>query len=98
MPLGAEQTRQLLGTFADHRRGDEIQELVVATIRSVSNGVVGVAFLQALALGVVFSLWMCQRQVSWLCSYYSSVCCNCHRPWLFYRCSRGFGCRVMVAL
>ncbi len=51
---GAEQTRQLLGTFADHRRGDEIQELVVATIRSVSNGVVGVAFLQALALGVGF--------------------------------------------
>ena len=52
--LGAEQTRQLLGTFADHGRGDEIQELVVATIRSVSNGVVGVAFLQALALGVGF--------------------------------------------
>ena len=51
---GAEQTRQLLGTFADHGRGDEIQELVVATIRSVSNGVVGVAFLQALALGVGF--------------------------------------------
>ena len=51
---GAEQTRQLLGTFADHWRGDEIQELVVATIRSVSNGVVGVAFLQALALGVGF--------------------------------------------
>ena len=51
---GGEQTRQLLGTFTDHRRGDEIQELVVVTIRSVSNGVVGVAFLQALALGVGF--------------------------------------------
>ncbi len=51
---GTDLTRQLLGTFADHQRGDEIQELVVATIRSVSNGVVGVAFLQALALGVGF--------------------------------------------
>ena len=51
---GANRSRQLLGTFADHERGDEIQTLVVATIRSVSNGVVGVAFLQALALGVGF--------------------------------------------
>ena len=51
---GANRSRQLLGTLADHERGDEIQTLVVATIRSVSNGVVGVAFLQALALGVGF--------------------------------------------
>ena len=51
---GGYQIRQLLGTFADHQRGDELQDLVVATIRSVSNGVVGVAFLQALALGVGF--------------------------------------------
>ena len=51
---GIDLTRQLLGTFASHQRGDEIQTLVVATIRSVSNGVVGVAFLQALALGVGF--------------------------------------------
>lgn len=46
--------RRLVGTFADHERGEEIHELVVATIRSVSNGVVGVAFLQALALGIGF--------------------------------------------
>ena len=51
---GTDLTRQLLGTFTSHQRGDEIQTLVVATIRSVSNGVVGVAFLQALALGVGF--------------------------------------------
>ena len=44
----------MVGTFADHERGEEIHELVVATIRSVSNGVVGVAFLQALALGIGF--------------------------------------------
>ena len=47
-------TRQLLGTLASHERGDEIQALIVATVRSVSNGVVGVAFLQALALGLGF--------------------------------------------
>lgn len=51
---GAQQMRRLLMTFSDPERGDEIHELVVATIRSVSNGVVGVAFLQALALGVGF--------------------------------------------
>ena len=52
---GGEQMRRLMvGTFADHERGEEIHELVVATIRSVSNGVVGVAFLQALALGIGF--------------------------------------------
>lgn len=51
---GGEQMRRLVGTFADHERGEEIHELVVATIRSVSNGVVGVAFLQALALGIGF--------------------------------------------
>ena len=51
---GGEQMRRLIGTFADHDRGEEIHDLVVATIRSVSNGVVGVAFLQALALGIGF--------------------------------------------
>lgn len=51
---GAHQARRMLATFADSARGEEIQELVVATVRSVSNGVVGVAFLQALALGVGF--------------------------------------------
>ena len=51
---GAVQMRRLMMTFSDPERGDEIHELVVATIRSVSNGVVGVAFLQALALGVGF--------------------------------------------
>jgi len=51
---GAQQARRMLATFADAARGEEIQDLVVATVRSVSNGVVGVAFLQALALGIGF--------------------------------------------
>ena len=51
---GGQQMRRLLVTFSDPARGEEIHELVVATIRSVSNGVVGVAVLQALALGVGF--------------------------------------------
>ena len=51
---GANQARRMLATFTDATRGEEIQELVVATVRSVSNGVVGVAFLQALALGIGF--------------------------------------------
>ena len=51
---GADQSRRMLSTFTDPTRGEEIQELVVATVRSVSNGVVGVAFLQALALGIGF--------------------------------------------
>ena len=44
----------MVGRSRIHERGEEIHELVVATIRSVSNGVVGVAFLQALALGIGF--------------------------------------------
>ncbi len=48
---GEHQMRRVLGTIADHERGEELHALVVATVRSVSNGVVGVAFLQALALG-----------------------------------------------
>ena len=51
---GGQQMRRLLMTFSDPARGEEIHELVVATIRSVSNGVVGVAVLQALSLGVGF--------------------------------------------
>ena len=51
---GADQARRMLSTFTDPSRGEEIQGLVVATVRSVSNGVVGVAFLQALALGIGF--------------------------------------------
>ena len=51
---GGQQARRMLATFADAARGEEIQDLVVATVRSVSNGVVGVAFLQALALGIGF--------------------------------------------
>ena len=51
---GATQVAHLFNTFADKQRGAELQALMVATIRSVSNGVVGVAFLQALALGVGF--------------------------------------------
>ena len=51
---GANRARRMLATFTGATRGEEIQELVVATVRSVSNGVVGVAFLQALALGIGF--------------------------------------------
>ena len=51
---GSVQSQRLLSTFSSEQRGAELQQLVVATIRSVSNGVVGVAFMQALALGVGF--------------------------------------------
>jgi predicted PurR-regulated permease PerM len=51
---GEHQMRRVLGTIADHERGEELHALVVATVRSVSNGGVGVAFLQALALGIGF--------------------------------------------
>ena len=66
MPRGTDLTRQLLGTFSDTNEAMK-SELVVATIRSVSNGVVGVVLLQALALGVGFLSSTCQQQVFWLC-------------------------------
>lgn len=51
---GTAHTRRLLITLTDETRAEDIQNLVVATVRSVANGVVGVAFVQALALGVGF--------------------------------------------
>ena len=51
---GTTHTRRLLITLTNETRAEEIQTLVVATVRSVANGVVGVAFVQALALGVGF--------------------------------------------
>ncbi|GIR69730.1 MAG: hypothetical protein CM15mP74_09810 [Halieaceae bacterium] len=94
---GANRSRQLLGTLADHERGDEIQTLVVATIRSVSNGVVGVAFLQALALGSAFWPWAFRQRACWRCSCSSSGSCNFPQRWSYSPLWPGYGWQAMVA-
>jgi predicted PurR-regulated permease PerM len=40
--------------MGDRRNGDRVATLSVATIRGVTNGVIGVAFVQALLLGIGF--------------------------------------------
>lgn len=40
--------------MGDRRNGDRVAKLSVATIRGVTNGVIGVAFIQALLLGIGF--------------------------------------------
>ncbi len=51
---GIQQLKSCLNAITDREKGEELQVLATATIRSVANGVVGVAFLQALAVGLGF--------------------------------------------
>ena len=51
---GSEAMHKIIGRLAGPEKGDQLQVLSTATIRSVSMGVVGVAFIQALLLGVGF--------------------------------------------
>jgi predicted PurR-regulated permease PerM len=48
----------LLATFTritgDRKHGEHIMDIIAATIRSVANGVIGVAFVQALLVGIGF--------------------------------------------
>lgn len=48
--------RRIAVTLVGGERGDNLQRLAVATIRSVAAGVIGVAFVQAMLLGFGF-LW-----------------------------------------
>lgn len=51
---GARSIDRILNRVAGPIKGPEFQKLSTATIRSVANGVIGVAFIQALLLGVGF--------------------------------------------
>jgi len=53
-PSADQAMRRIARAFAGADRGDHLHELSVATIRSVALGVVGVAFIQSLLLGVGF--------------------------------------------
>ena len=44
--------KRILGRFSRPERGAEIWQLIVATIRSVATGVLGVALIQALLIGL----------------------------------------------
>jgi predicted PurR-regulated permease PerM len=49
---GAEAARNILGRIVGAERGAEVATLSTATIRAVSMGVVGVAFIQAMVVGI----------------------------------------------
>jgi predicted PurR-regulated permease PerM len=53
---GHEITRRILIRLTDAEQGPKLQTLSIATMRSVATGVVGVAFIQALLLGIGFLL------------------------------------------
>ena len=53
---GSRALLQILNRLAGAERGPKLQDLCAATVRSVAGGVIGVAFLQALLLGVGFLL------------------------------------------
>ena len=49
---GDRASRAIFRRIAGPERGDELTELSVATIRAVAQGVIGIAFLQAIAVGL----------------------------------------------
>ena len=51
---GAVASQRICRTLSGHTRGDEVYRLATATIRSVASGVIGVAFIQAILLGIGF--------------------------------------------
>ena len=51
---GSQAIQRILCRLTDSMRGVRLQALITATIRSVATGVIGVAFIQALLLGVGF--------------------------------------------
>jgi len=51
---GSQAIQRILCRVTDPMRGVRLQALITATIRSVATGVIGVAFIQALLLGVGF--------------------------------------------
>lgn len=53
---GSGATQRIFNRIAGPTRGHELWALSVATIRSVANGVIGIAFIQALLLGIGFIL------------------------------------------
>lgn len=53
---GSNAIQRILSRIAGPARGVRLQKLSTATIRSVATGVIGVAFIQALLLGVGFAM------------------------------------------
>lgn len=50
---GARTMRAIFGRIVGSQRGDEFTDLSTATIRAVAQGVIGVAFIQAIIVGLV---------------------------------------------
>ncbi len=53
---GAESTQRIFNRICGPKIGPELHQLTVATVRSVAVGVIGVAFIQAVLLGIGFLL------------------------------------------
>ncbi|MFC6977724.1 AI-2E family transporter [Microbulbifer taiwanensis] len=53
---GEESSRRIFSRICGPRFGPELLDLSVATVRSVTSGVIGVAFIQAVLLGIGFLL------------------------------------------
>ncbi len=51
---GSNNTVRILSRLSGHERGARLAELCTATIRAVAQGVVGIAFVQTLLIGVAF--------------------------------------------
>jgi len=54
VPLRAYLARVFARITGDRKSGEHYMDLIAATVRSVANGVIGVAFVQALLVGIGF--------------------------------------------
>lgn len=53
---GARTSRAILARLVGSERGESLQRLSIATVRGVAQGVIGIAFVQAILVGVVLLL------------------------------------------
>jgi predicted PurR-regulated permease PerM len=65
---GAGATRAIFVRIVGPERGDALAKLSTATIRTVALGVIGVAFIQAIIIGLALLLAMSRRRGCWLSS------------------------------
>lgn len=91
---GSRAILRIITRLAGADRGEILQKLSTATIRSVALGVIGIAFIQAILLGIgtsgpesqVPAYWRC-----WCCSWASFSCPPCWSLWACSATSGGAG-------
>ena len=76
---GSRSSQAIFARFVGTARGSAFASLATATIRAVAQGVLGVAFIQALIVGAALLVAGVPWRVCWRCSCWSSASPRCRR-------------------